>query len=52
VWNLFFVWLLIIWVGTVVKGLYNAVMPGSDRASVRWLSRAWDIFQTFIYFQF
>ena len=52
VWNLFYVWLLIIWLGTVVKGLYKAVMPGSDRASVRWLSRAWDIFQTFVFITF
>ena len=48
VWNMFFVWLLIIWVGTAVK----AVMPGPDRASVRWLSNAWDIFQTFVFITF
>ena len=48
VWNMFFVWLLIIWVGTAVK----AVMPGPDWASVRWLSNAWDIFQTFVFITF
>jgi len=90
VWNLFFVWTLIILAGTLVKALYavvrrrrggavagaagvdgvggaggeagvagvggrgaaGAVMPGSDRASVAWISRAWDIFQTFVFITF
>ena len=71
VWNMFFVWTLIILAGTVVKALIRrlpvkpamtegaavmpgsaSVMPDSDRASLRWLSRAWDIFQTFVFITF
>ena len=59
VWNMFFVWTLIILLGTVVKALVRAVMPGPasvmpgpDRASLRWLSNAWDIFQTFVFITF
>ncbi len=64
VWNLFFVWLLIIWVGTVVKFLYYVAKgrpvlssPSSaqlipDGPGVAWLSRAWDIFQTFVFITF
>ena len=64
VWNLFFVWTLIIWVGTAVKALVwrlpvkpamtGGVMPGADRASnsAKWLSNAWDIFQTFVFITF
>ena len=57
VWNLFFVWVLIIWVGTVVKYIYRRVVPGRDAvrppsASARWISRAWDIFQTFVFITF
>ena len=61
VWNMFFVWLLIIWAGTFIKfivgrfqiksGMTKNVMPGSDRAS-QWLSNAWDIFQTFVFITF
>ena len=76
VWNMFFVWLLIIWAGTAVKALYrlrwpirSAMTPGghpschSERLSCHserseespaaaWLSRAWDIFQTFVFITF
>ena len=50
VWNLFFVWTLIILVGTVVK----ALIPGSSQPSRsrQWISRAWDIFQTFVFITF
>ena len=48
VWNMFFVWTLIILVGTVVKALIRHSRP--DRAS--WLDRAWDIFQTFVFITF
>ena len=67
VWNMFFVWTLIILVGTVVKAIagrlpvkpamtgvkpaMTGVMPGPDRASA-WLDRAWDIFQTFVFITF
>ena len=30
----------------------GSVMPGPDRASVAWISRAWDIFQTFVFITF
>ena len=49
VWNLFFVWLLIIWAGTLVKAAYRAARPG---AALPWLSNAWDIFQTFVFITF
>ncbi|MBR0246210.1 MAG: MBOAT family protein [Bacteroidales bacterium] len=69
VWNLFFVWLLVIWAGTVVKALIRrlvipsapSVIPSTpsvipSEASVSpalsWLSRAWDIFQTFVFITF
>ena len=66
VWNMFFVWTLIILAGTLVKWLIKrlpvkpamtttaAVMPGPDRAShtLAWLDRAWDIFQTFVFITF
>ena len=48
VWNMFFVWTLIILVGTVVKALIRHSRP--DRES--WLSSAWDIFQTFVFITF
>ena len=60
VWNMFFVWTLMILVGTVVKAVagrlpvkpaMTGVMPGPDRASA-WLDRAWDIFQTFVFITF
>ena len=54
VWNMFFVWTLIILAGTMVKAVYAAVTPGPDRVSpaVKWLSNAWDIFQTFVFITF
>ncbi len=71
VWNLFLVWLLIIWAGTLVKWAFNALVPPPQpvytldgnlnlvRAkdswwvrSVNWTSRAWDIFQTFVFITF
>ena len=50
VWNMFFVWLLIIWAGTLVKAVYRHFRPFSEKES--WLSRAWDIFQTFVFITF
>lgn len=50
VWNLFFVWLAMIWVGSFVKWLWRLV-PGDKPAFAR-LSNAWDIFQTFVFITF
>jgi surface polysaccharide O-acyltransferase-like enzyme len=47
VWNLFFVWTLIILVGTVGKAIFH-----SECSEESWLSRAWDIFQTFVFITF
>ena len=47
VWNMFFVWTLIILVGTVVKWICH-----SERSEESWLDRAWDIFQTFVFITF
>ena len=44
VWNMFFVWTLIILAGTVVKAL-SKCWPG-------WLDNSWDIFQTFVFITF
>ena len=65
VWNMFFVWTLIILVGTVVKWLMrfsrpsgprndNTVIPSEASVSQKhlWLDRAWDIFQTFVFITF
>ncbi|MBR1569431.1 MAG: MBOAT family protein [Bacteroidales bacterium] len=72
VWNMFTVWLLIIWTGTFVKYLYRWAVLGKDAvvkapalsakgavipaklpsASARWISNAWDIFQTFVFITF
>ena len=47
VWNMFFVWTLILLVGTLVKGICH-----SERSEESWASRAWDIFQTFVFITF
>ena len=72
VWNMFAVWLLMIWVGTFVKYCYRWAVLGRDAvvkapaltakgavipvqlpsARARWISRAWDIFQTFVFITF
>ena len=73
VWNLFFVWTLILWFGTVVKSVIlrfsrpcgprndnnatSSVIPSERSESsvsqaTQWLSRAWDIFQTFVFITF
>ena len=51
VWNMFFVWTLILLVGTVVKAL---VISSEVEKSpvVAWTSNAWDIFQTFVFITF
>jgi D-alanyl-lipoteichoic acid acyltransferase DltB (MBOAT superfamily) len=71
VWNMFLVWLLIIWAGTLIKWGFRAIVPkrkpvytldarmnivaARDPFGVRainWTSRAWDIFQTFVFITF
>ena len=71
VWNLFLVWLLIIWAGTLVKWIFRALVPEREPVytldaqfnlvparksfparAVDWTSRAWDIFQTFVFITF
>ena len=72
VWNLFTVWLLILWLGTFVKYIYRWAVLGKaavtqepaltekgtviptrlPSARARWISRAWDIFQTFVFITF
>ena len=47
VWNMFFVWTLIILVGTVFRAVCH-----SERSEESWASRAWDIFQTFVFITF
>ena len=54
VWNLFYVWTLIILAGTLVKAcLKRCHTERSEASPVRvWLDRAWDIFQTFVFITF
>ena len=67
VWNLFFFWTLIIFLGTGVKGLYalirkkfppkpqydpQTLMVLPEKEHFTWLSRSWDIFQTFVFITF
>ena len=51
VWNLFFVWTLIILLGTLVKAIIRRFCH-SERPALQWTSRAWDIFQTFVFITF
>ena len=55
VWNMFFVWTLIIWIGTAVKGIichFDRAKRVEKSPAAEWLSRAWDIFQTFVFITF
>ena len=47
VWNMFFVWTLILLVGTLFRAICH-----SERSEESVLSRAWDIFQTFVFITF
>ena len=56
VWNLFFVWTLIILVGTAVKAIIRHSLSRHSRLdrespALKWTSHAWDIFQTFVFLQ-
>jgi D-alanyl-lipoteichoic acid acyltransferase DltB (MBOAT superfamily) len=52
VWNMLFVWTMIIWVGTVVKALVRRSRPNRESPATKWCSNAWDIFQTFVFITF
>ena len=67
VWNLFFMWSLIVFLGTAVKGLYalirklfphqpqydpQTLLAVPEKEKFQWLSRSWDIFQTFVFITF
>ncbi len=52
VWNMFLVWLVIIWLGTFIKWIYSMVRPDASKESFHWLGRSWDIFQTFVFITF
>ena len=52
VWNMFFVWTLIILVGTIVKALVRHSRLDRESPAMQWTSRAWDIFQTFVFITF
>ncbi|MCR4570397.1 MAG: MBOAT family protein [Bacteroidales bacterium] len=57
VWNLFFVWTLIILVGTAVKAIIRHSLSRHSRLdrespALKWTSHAWDIFQTFVFITF
>ena len=55
VWNMFFVWTLILLSGTLIKALIRYSRHSRlDRESpaLAWLDRAWDIFQTFVFITF
>ena len=67
VWNMFFMWSVIIFFGTAVKGLYALIrkkfprepqydpltlLVVPEKEHFQWLSRSWDIFQTFVFITF
>ena len=58
VWNMFFVWTLIILFGTAVKWLIKTLYKPSfagltgESKPLAWLDRSWDIFQTFVFITF
>ncbi|MBQ9192523.1 MAG: MBOAT family protein [Bacteroidales bacterium] len=58
VWNLFFVWTLVLALGTLVRLGYYLLSkdsrPSSDgpAETVSWISNAWAVFQTFVFITF
>jgi NADH:ubiquinone oxidoreductase subunit 6 (subunit J) len=58
VWNLFFVWTLVLAIGTLVRLVYYLVtrsrpQRGRDpQSAVAWISNAWAVFQTFVFITF
>ena len=59
IWNLFFVWTLVLAAGTLVRLAYYLAQRSHDdfrldreSAPVAWISRAWAVFQTFVFITF
>ena len=54
VWNLFFVWTLVLACGTLVRLLYSLARPAAteDSSAAAWIARAWAVFQTFVFVTF
>ena len=61
VWNLFFVWTLVLAVGTLVRLGYYFCHSGRslslskgapESPAVKWISNAWAVFQTFVFITF
>ena len=54
VWNLFFVWTLVLVAGTLVRLVYYFVIPRevTESSATKWISNAWAVFQTFVFITF
>ena len=54
VWNLFFVWTLVLAFGTLVRLGYYFVIPNEAKESktTAWIAQAWAVFQTFVFITF
>jgi D-alanyl-lipoteichoic acid acyltransferase DltB (MBOAT superfamily) len=54
VWNLFFVWTLVLAAGTLVRLVYYLVIPreAKESSATKWISNAWAVFQTFVFITF
>ena len=52
VWNLFTVWTLVLAAGTLVRLVFRHSGLDPDSPAVTWLSRAWAVFQTFVFITF
>ena len=49
VWNMFFVWTLVLCAGTLVKAVVRKLRGCAEET---WFSRAWDVLQTFVFITF
>ena len=56
VWNLFFVWTLVLSLGTLVRLVYYLATRRSgldpESKTVAWIANAWAVFQTFVFITF
>ena len=56
VWNLFFVWTLVIAAGTLVRLVYWLCTrhsgPDPESPATKWIANAWAVFQTFVFITF
>jgi len=56
VWNLFFVWTLVLAAGTLVRLGYflacRSSRPDRESPAAKWISNAWAVFQTFVFITF